>query len=94
MPEFQQVVVDGPTGSSPANINGRAAAIECYLDFGPSPRFRWSNYNHHIEAYQGELIDKDNYKRAFLDQSGVLAGYAYDKILGRCWLCSSVKPLR
>ena len=61
-------------GSSPANINGRAAAIECYPDFGPSPRFRWSNDNHHIEAYQGELIDKDNYKRAFLYQSGVLAG--------------------
>jgi hypothetical protein len=80
LPEFQQVLVDGPTGSNLADINGRAAAIECYLDIGPSPSFRWSNYNHHIEAYQGELLGKDNYKRAFLGQSGVLAGYAYDKL--------------
>jgi hypothetical protein len=30
------------------------------------PRVWWNNYNPVIEAYQGELIDKDRYKRAFL----------------------------
>ena len=80
LPEFRQVTVEGPTGSSPADINGRAAAIECYLDFGQSPRFRWSNYSQHIETYQGELISKDDYKRTFLNQRSALRSYSYAKL--------------
>jgi hypothetical protein len=44
------------------------------------PRVRWNNYNPVIEAYQGELIDKDRYKRAFLGQREKISNYDYAKI--------------
>jgi hypothetical protein len=80
LPEFEHVLVDGPTGCHPADINGRAAAIECYLDIGSSPSFRWSNYNWKLGRYQGELISKDDYKRAFLDQTKLTPEYSYTKL--------------
>jgi hypothetical protein len=78
--EFEHVSVDGPTGSALADINGRAAAIECYLDLGADARFRWSNFNQHVDVYQGELLGKDNYKRQFLDHRGRESGYDYTKL--------------
>lgn len=80
LPDFENVPVDGPTGSAFANINGRAAAIECYLDLGPSPEFYWKNFNDQIKAYQGELKAKDTYKRAFLDQRELDIHYDYQKL--------------
>ena len=50
------------------NINGRAVAIECFLDFGSvqkSPCVRWTSYNKNERQYQGELESKDEYIRAF-----------------------------
>ena len=80
LPEFREVEVNGPTGYSPADINGRAAAIECYLDLGEAPRFRWNNHNKQIDVYQGELIGKESYKKDFLAQSGLVPGYHYGKL--------------
>jgi hypothetical protein len=70
----------GPNGRHPADINGRAAAIECYLDFGGQPLVRWNNYNTKTETYQGELIDKTSYMRTFLDQRARVDGYDYSRI--------------
>lgn len=80
LPDFENVPVDGPTGSTLANINGRAAAIECYLDLGISPEFYWKNFNDQIKAYQGELKAKDSYKRAFLAQRELDIRYDYRKL--------------
>ena len=52
----------GPEGAVMADINGRAAAIECYLDLnldGREPLIRWTNYLQAVAAYQGSLLDKD-----------------------------------
>lgn len=63
----------GPEGVSLANINGRAAAIECYLDLnipvsGPA-QVLWSNYKKEIDAWHGALEFKEAYQRHFYDQS-------------------------
>lgn len=62
----------GPEGIRNADINGRAAAIECYLDlrlpnYGP-PVVRWSNYKKDVDAWQGALEYKETYMRHFLEQ--------------------------
>ena len=62
----------GPEGIRNSDINGRAAAIECYLDlrlpnYGP-PVVRWSNYKKDVDAWQGALEHKESYMRHFLDQ--------------------------
>lgn len=67
-PEFSSICTLGPQGSSMENINGRAVAIECFLDFGSvqkSPCVRWTSYNKNERQYQGELESKDEYVRAF-----------------------------
>ncbi len=65
----------GPEGVSLADINGRAAAIECYLDldldlpaYGPA-QVLWSNYKKEVDAWHGALEFKDSYQRHFYDQS-------------------------
>ncbi len=60
----------GPQGDHEADINGRAAAIECYLDHRlndhPPPRIIWTNYKKEADAYQGVLEHKEAYTKAFL----------------------------
>jgi HEPN/Toprim N-terminal domain 1 len=80
LPEFCDFETIGPNGRHLADINGQGAAIECYLGLDGEPRLRWNNYNASIEAYQGELIDKDRYKRIFLSQRDKLSNYDYTKI--------------
>jgi HEPN/Toprim N-terminal domain 1 len=70
----------GPNGKHEANINGRAAAIECYLDLPSDACVRWTSFSNKIEEYQGELINKETYARAFLDQRRILDSYRYDNI--------------
>lgn len=69
----------GPSGAAEEDVNGRAVAIECFLDlaFGASepPAVRWTAYNPALEAYQGELVAKDRYVRAFFKHH---ADAAYD----------------
>lgn len=65
---FMNIPTIGPQGESIENINGRAVAIECFLDFDSVKEetcIRWSSYNQYEGEYQGALIDKDKYVRSF-----------------------------
>jgi hypothetical protein len=63
----------GPGGVETCDINGRAAAIECYLDLDlpglPPPQVVWSNYKRDADTWQGALEHKESYMRHFLNQS-------------------------
>ena len=68
MDEFSDFKTIGPQGSSKENINGKAVAIECFLDFSSvdyEPVVRWNSYNEKQGQYQGALEHKDDYVRAF-----------------------------
>jgi hypothetical protein len=77
---LERVATIGPNGRHEANINGRAAAIECYLDLPFDACVRWTSFSHKIGEYHGELINKESYARAFLDQRRLLDSYRYDNI--------------
>lgn len=79
--DFREFDTLGPNGKHLADINGQAAAIECYLDLDEGASVRWNNYNHKLGVYQGELIGKTEFVRAFLRQRDKTAEYNYDKIL-------------
>jgi hypothetical protein len=71
--EFRLFPARGPNGVTNCDINGRAAAIECYLDlnlrgYGPA-KVVWTNYKKERDIYQGSLEFKDSYTRTFLDQT-------------------------
>lgn len=70
--DFSEFPTIGPHGESADNINGRAVAIECFLDLRSTeflPRVRWNSYNKGEQKYQGELERKDEYVRAFKSAS-------------------------
>jgi len=72
--EFSSFETIGPSGKSKIDINGKAVAIECYLDLYRSglpeePVIRWSGYKGDVKQYQGALIGKDKYKDNFLGYS-------------------------
>ncbi|MFO1112947.1 MAG: HEPN/Toprim-associated domain-containing protein [Rhodospirillales bacterium] len=79
-PEFFAFQTLGPSGNHTGNINRRAAAIECYLDVGPSPKVRWTSYNRELDAYQGELVGKTEFMRRFFDTAAVDGTYNLSKI--------------
>lgn len=85
--QFRAFPARGPEGVANADINGRAAAIECYLDldFGgfPPAKVVWTNYKKDIDRYHGALEHKESYTKLFLDQTveTVSAGtYCMDKL--------------
>lgn len=86
LPELEQFRVfpaQGPEGVNAADINRRAAAIECYLDLRlddyPAAKVVWTNYKKDIESYQGALEFKESYAKAFLAQTPeTLAAGRYD----------------
>ena len=66
--DFSEFPTIGPHGESIDDINGRAVAIECFLDLCSTeflPRVRWGSYNKGERKYQGELEQKDEYVRVF-----------------------------
>lgn len=66
--DFDNIQTVGPQGTTTENINGKAVAIECFLDFDSvpyPPRVRWTEYKKNEKAYQGELENKDDYIRVF-----------------------------
>jgi hypothetical protein len=71
--EFREFAALGPEGLNTADINGRAAAIECYLDLHleqyPPARVTWSNYKKDIDAWHGVLDFKESFSKHFYDQS-------------------------
>jgi len=80
---FQKFKTRGHSGDAIGDINGTAAAIECYLDLEhaklPKPIVMWTSYRKDIGAYQGELLHKERYSKAFFKQSqDDLKSGAYD----------------
>lgn len=71
LPEFERFPAKGPDGLTMANINGQAAAIECYLDLNygqyQNHYVRWTNFKKEIGTYQGALEHKEYYAKRFLD---------------------------
>ena len=66
-----------------ADINRRAAAIECYLDLEigdyPPAKVIWTNYKQELDTYHGALQYKETYAKAFLKQtSETLSAESYD----------------
>ncbi|HUN26899.1 MAG TPA: HEPN/Toprim-associated domain-containing protein [Steroidobacteraceae bacterium] len=87
LPQLTRFRTVGPNGESAADINGRAAAIECYLDlaFGRSrqdtvPSVRWTSYNEGAEAYQGVLEFKEKYAKRYLNLRTRDPGYDFQKL--------------
>jgi hypothetical protein len=65
---FNDFPTIGATGEQTFNINGKAVSIECFLDLNfadSKPMIQWGGYNDKAKQYQGSLIDKDSYTRAF-----------------------------
>jgi HEPN/Toprim N-terminal domain 1 len=60
---FRKFLAQGPEGLAMADINHRAAAIECYLDLnlkGRKPaQVQWTNYKTDLGVYHGVLDYKD-----------------------------------
>ena len=74
---FRNFRTAGPSGELTADINGKAAAIECYLDLGPTPIVRWTNYEHRRGSYQGHILRKEELAKEFLAQRVLVTGYDY-----------------
>ncbi|MPZ40150.1 MAG: hypothetical protein GEU95_19260 [Rhizobiales bacterium] len=81
LPQFRNFPALGPNGSHIADINGQAAAIECYLQLPAEAQVRWTSFNSKLRAYQGELVNKSTVARNFLDQRSKMKDYDYEKIL-------------
>lgn len=68
---FSRFSTLGPSGDANEEVNGRAVAIECFLDLNFGPRetraIRWTSFNPRQQAYQGELIAKERYAAAFFE---------------------------
>lgn len=80
LPELEQLrrfKTLGPAGENIENINGRASAVECFLDFSNSKAslaVRWTSFVPQLQQYQGELVGKDSFitdfkKRAMKDEA-------------------------
>lgn len=81
--EFREFATRGPEGVSVSDINGRAAAIECYLDLRldqyPAPQVTWSNFKKDIDAWHGVLDYKESYSKHFYNQpDDLLRNGSYD----------------
>lgn len=76
--KFNSFLSVGPSGEFNDNINGKAIAIECFLDLSieDSPRIRWSNFIEKMNQYQGSLEKKDMYVRQFKKVKS--SSYDYD----------------
>ncbi|WP_157020537.1 HEPN/Toprim-associated domain-containing protein [Paracoccus sp. 228] len=66
--EFKEFPTIGPSGEHLADINGRAAAIECYLKLLPDCRIRWTNYDQRAGTYQGSIDQTSGEKSAQQDE--------------------------
>jgi hypothetical protein len=78
--EFRSFQTVGPSGQHRLDINGQAAALECYLQLDDNACIRWSSFNANLNTYQGALINKDRYKNGFLSQQYRVENYDYKKI--------------
>ncbi len=71
--EFRRFATQGPNGVHTSDINGRAAAIECFLDLRrpgrPPAQIQWTSLKRAPDVYQGALQYKDQYTKLFLRQT-------------------------
>ena len=71
--EFRSFPTQGPEGNRNSDINGKAAAIECYLDLDvgkyPPAKVRWTSYKKSLEIYHGALEYKEYYATEFLSRA-------------------------
>lgn len=69
---FRKFSTRGPEGLNIADINRRAAGIECYLDLKlpeqPPAQVVWSNYKPSLNTWHGALEHKDSYAKHFYRQ--------------------------
>jgi hypothetical protein len=81
---FSNFPTIGPDGQRLSDINGKAAAIECYLDLRatglPLPLVRWTNFKETAGVYQGALEQKERYCATFFDQIGRVTTYDTSKL--------------
>jgi hypothetical protein len=88
--EFADFKTIGPSGELLENVNGKAVSIECFLDlkYGHigAPAIRWTSFNRDLGTYQGELVNKEQYTRAFFDYAGKDPNYSLSK-LSYLWQC-------
>lgn len=63
--DFKNFKTEGPSGHSIENINGRAVAIESFLDLPESSFVRWRSYSDSLKQYHGVLENKDECVRVF-----------------------------
>lgn len=85
--ELSSFTTLGPNGEGVTDINGRASAIECFLDFDSVSRpaqVRWTSFDRRLNSYQGELIGKEEYSAAFRERFPHTTTYATQK-LRRLW---------
>jgi hypothetical protein len=84
--ECNQFNTVGPSGQNRENVNGKACAIEMFLDlaFGmpnsTAPVVRWTSFNSKQQQYQGELEDKEQFTRAFLQSGWRSPDYDWSKL--------------
>jgi hypothetical protein len=101
--DCRKVATLGPTGVHFADINGKAASIEWFLDLRSeeNPTVRWTGFNPRADRYQGELVNKESHVRRFLKAKAAPKGYDLTK-LGMLWqqiqtncsrIASTLKPL-
>jgi hypothetical protein len=50
------------------------------LDLPEDACVRWTSFNSKIDAYQGELVNKEAFTHAFVDQRSIADGYRYENI--------------
>lgn len=70
---FERFQTMGPSRAVDADINDRAAAVECYLDLGRSSRpavIEWGGFNGDVCRYQGALLGKTANMDDFLSHEG------------------------
>lgn len=71
--DFREFKTNGPEGIGISDINGRAAAIECYLDLRlasyPEAQVTWSSYKKDVGVWHGALDFKESYAKKFYEQS-------------------------
>ena len=71
LPEFSKFNTTGPTGQTDQDINGRAVAVEMFLDLTYKtqsiPIVQWSSFISTTGTYQGALLNKENYQKIFTE---------------------------
>jgi len=82
--EFSDFVTEGPTGRHNADVNGKAVAIECFLDLSfkvrLEPVIRWSSHKGDVNVYQGALENKEFYTKQFKKVKSMDEDYDFSKL--------------